>query len=83
MSSKWSLSFWLSSQNSICIPVLRMCYVPFLSHHSWLDLSNYIWVGVQAMKPLIIQFSLTSTSIQIFSCTPPSQSSSYWCLALM
>jgi hypothetical protein len=36
-SSKWSLSFWISHQYRICIPLLsHSCYMPCPSHPSWL-----------------------------------------------
>jgi hypothetical protein len=42
-SSQWSLSFWLSHQYPICIPLLpHSCYLPRPSHSSWLDHSNYL-----------------------------------------
>jgi hypothetical protein len=57
-SSKWSLSFWISHQNRMCIPLLpHVCYIPVLSHPPWLDHSNYIWWRVQIMKFIIVQFS--------------------------
>jgi hypothetical protein len=54
-SSQRSLSFWLSHQSPICIPLLpRSCYMPRPSHPSWLDYSNYTWRRVQLMKLLFI-----------------------------
>jgi hypothetical protein len=35
-SSKWYLSFWLSHQHPICIPLLpHLCYMPCTSHPPW------------------------------------------------
>jgi hypothetical protein len=43
-SSQWSLSFWLSQQYPISVPLmLHSCYMPRPSHPSWLDHSNYTW----------------------------------------
>jgi hypothetical protein len=57
-SSQWSLSFWLSHQYPISIPLLpHSCYMSRPSHPSWLDHSNYTWRRVQVMKLLIMQFS--------------------------
>jgi hypothetical protein len=37
-SSQWSLSFWLSHQYPMCIPLLpHSCYMPRPSHPSWLE----------------------------------------------
>jgi hypothetical protein len=68
-----SLSFWLSHQYPICIPLhSHSCYMFCPSHSPWLDHSN--WRSVQVMKLIIMQFSSTSnllslhiSSIQIFS----------------
>jgi hypothetical protein len=50
-SSKWSLSFWLSHQNPIYIPLLpHSCYMPHPSHPPWLDNSNYTWQTIQVMN---------------------------------
>jgi hypothetical protein len=52
-SSKWSLSFWLSHQYTICIPLLpNSCYMPCPSHPPWLDHSNYTWRRGQVMTHL-------------------------------
>jgi hypothetical protein len=49
--SQWSLSFWLSHQYTICIPLLpHSCYMPCPSHLPWLYHSNYTWRRVQVMK---------------------------------
>jgi hypothetical protein len=54
-SSQWSLSFWLSNQYPICIPLLpHSCYMPCPSHPPWLDHS---WRRVQVTKLHIMQFS--------------------------
>jgi hypothetical protein len=51
-SSTWSLSFWLSHQYPICIPLRpHSCYMPCPYHHPLLDHSNYTWRRVQA-EPL-------------------------------
>jgi hypothetical protein len=40
----WSLSFWISHQNPMCIPfLLHMCWVVCASRSPLLDHSNYIW----------------------------------------
>jgi hypothetical protein len=60
-SSQWSLSFWISHQYPICIPLRpHSCYMPCPSHPPWLYHSNYTWRKVQVMKFLITQFSPTS-----------------------
>jgi hypothetical protein len=52
-----SLSFWLSHQYHICIPLLpHSCYMHRSSHPSWFDYSNYTWRRVQVMKLLIMQY---------------------------
>jgi hypothetical protein len=57
-SLQWSLSFWLSRQYPIGIPLLpHSCYMPYLSHPPWLDYSNYTWRRVRVMKLLNMQFS--------------------------
>jgi hypothetical protein len=57
-SSQWSLSYWLSHQNPIRIPLRHnSCYMPCPLHPPWLDDSNYTWRRVQVMKLLIMQFS--------------------------
>jgi hypothetical protein len=58
-SSKWSLSFWLSHQYSICMLRSRSCYMPSPSHTAQLGRPNYTWRRVQVMKLLIMQFSPT------------------------
>jgi hypothetical protein len=62
-SSYWSLSFWLSHQNPICIPLLPMCAT---SHPPWLDNSNYTRRNVQVMKTLFMQFSPASYQSSLF-----------------
>jgi hypothetical protein len=43
-SSQRSLSFWLSHQQPIHVPLLpNSCYMPCPPHPSWLDHSNYTW----------------------------------------
>jgi len=54
-SSKWSLAFIFTLQNSLCTSVLsRTCYMSILSHSSWFDHPINIWVGVQLVKLLIM-----------------------------
>jgi hypothetical protein len=48
--SQWSLSFWISHQYPICIPLLHSFYMPCSSHPPWLDHSNYAWRRVQVMN---------------------------------
>jgi hypothetical protein len=63
-SPKWSLSFWISHQYPICIPVLpHSGYMPRPSHISSLDHSNYTWRRVQVIKLLINQFSSASCQL--------------------
>jgi hypothetical protein len=55
-SFKWSLSFWLSYQNPVHIPLLsHTCHMSRPPHSPWFDLPNNIWEGVQNMKFLIVQ----------------------------
>jgi hypothetical protein len=57
LSSQWSLSFWLTHQYPICIPLLpHLCYMPCASHPTWLDHCNYTWRRVQVMKLLIMRY---------------------------
>jgi hypothetical protein len=52
-SSYWSLSFWLSHQNPICIPRNpHSCYMPRPSHLALFDHSNYTWRRAQVMTLL-------------------------------
>jgi hypothetical protein len=61
LSSQWSLTFRLSHQYAICIPLLpHSRYMLCPSHPPWLHRSNYTWGSVQAMKLLIMQFYPTS-----------------------
>jgi hypothetical protein len=63
-SSWWSLSFWLSHRNTICIPLcLQSCYMSCLSHPPRLGHSDYTWRRAQVMKLLIMQFPPTSTHL--------------------
>jgi hypothetical protein len=67
-SSQWSLSFWLSHQYPICIPLLpHSCYMPYSSYPPWLDHSNYTWRRVQVMKLLVMQFWWSVNTLQ-YSC---------------
>jgi hypothetical protein len=60
-SSQWYLSFWISHQYPIYVPLLpHSCYMSCPSHYPWLDHSNYTWRRVQVMTHLIMQFSPTS-----------------------
>jgi hypothetical protein len=57
------LSFSLSHQYSICIPLLsHLCYMTCPCHPPQLHHCNYSWRIVQAMK-LIMQFSPTSCDL--------------------
>jgi hypothetical protein len=59
-SSYCSLSFWLSAQNPIYIPLLsHACCMPFLSNPPCSEHSNYIWRKVKVMKLVIIPSFLT------------------------
>jgi hypothetical protein len=40
-----------------------LSYMPCPSHSPWLDHSNYVWLGVQVMKLLIIQIPPISRHI--------------------
>jgi hypothetical protein len=52
-SSQWSLTFWISHQYPICIPLLpHLYYVPCSSQHPWLDHSNYSCRRVQVSSSL-------------------------------
>jgi hypothetical protein len=72
--------FWLSQQYPTCNPLRpNSCYMPFPSHHPWLDHSNYVWQGVQVMKLLSLQCNLPSlhlSSVQLVSSAPCSQTPS-------
>jgi hypothetical protein len=58
MSSFWCLSFWLSHQNPVCIPLLTTaCYILYPSYLLWLGRSNYIWLSVQVKELHTAQFS--------------------------
>jgi hypothetical protein len=53
--------FRLSHQNPVCIPVnFHACYIFYPYHTPWLHNSDYIWEGVEVMKPIIMQFSSPS-----------------------
>jgi hypothetical protein len=44
--SWWSLSFWLSHQNPVCIPLRsNACYVPYSTHLPWFHHSNKVWAS--------------------------------------
>jgi hypothetical protein len=61
--SQWSLSFCLSHQYPICMPLLTHSgYMPRPSHLSWLDHSNYTWRRVQVTKLLIMQYGCETWS---------------------
>jgi hypothetical protein len=50
------VSFWLSHQNLLHIPVISHAYhMPRPPHSPWFDLPNSIWGWVQNMKLLIVQ----------------------------
>jgi hypothetical protein len=42
----------------------HVCYMPFPSHHPWLDHSNKTWRRVQVMKLLMMQLSPFSRSVR-------------------
>jgi hypothetical protein len=75
--TSWStllaLSFWLSRQYPICIPLFpHSCDMPCPSHPSWLDNSNYTWAKTTSYEPpRYAVFSklppLHLSSVQIFS----------------
>jgi hypothetical protein len=53
-SSKWSLSFWISHQNPVRIPLLsHACHMSFPPHSPWFDLPNNICGGVRAYRYII------------------------------
>jgi hypothetical protein len=54
------LSFWLSHQNPVCIPISHAYYITWPSQPPWFDQSNYIWLGVQVMMLIIMQYPLTN-----------------------
>jgi hypothetical protein len=58
-SSYWSLSFWLSHQYPLCIPLspIHATCAAHLILHDLIILINYISRGVQVMKLLIMQLS--------------------------
>jgi hypothetical protein len=58
-SSQWFHSFWLSQKYPIQITVLpHSCYMPWPSHPSWLEHSNYTWrrVPVTRTTPTYLYF---------------------------
>jgi hypothetical protein len=66
-SSYWSLSFWISHQYSICIPLRsHSCYMPCPSDPPWRVHSNYTWRRVQVMK--LLAKLVTHTSIISYFC---------------
>jgi hypothetical protein len=81
-SSQWSLSFLLSHQYSICIPLFpHSCYMPCPSHSPWFHHSSYTWVkstsyGVPHYAVFFSLLSLHLSSAQIFSSAPCSQTPS-------
>jgi hypothetical protein len=60
-SSWWFLSFWLSHQNPVCIPLFphARC-MPCQSYPPGLDNSNYVWRRVQVTEFIIMQHSPAS-----------------------
>jgi hypothetical protein len=59
--SEWSLSFWFSNQNFLCVSSLsHACYMPRPCHPTWFDHPNNIWWSLQVMKLLIMQPSPAS-----------------------
>jgi hypothetical protein len=67
-SSKWSLSFWLSHQNPVHIPLLsHACHMSHPPHSPWFDLSFLSWkifkIESKQMKDIcFLKFSNTVTS---------------------
>jgi hypothetical protein len=52
-SSQWSLPFWFSDQNLVCISHLtHACYMPCPPHPPWLDHPNNSWWSVLDTKLL-------------------------------
>jgi hypothetical protein len=78
-SSLWSLSFWLSHQNPICIPVIsHSCYMPSPSQPPRRDHSKlYFATSTSYEAPHYAAFcnllSLHLSSVQVFSSTSSSQ----------
>jgi hypothetical protein len=60
--SSWYFSFWRLHQKPICIHLLpHASYLPRPYSPPWLDHCNYIWLRVQIMKLLIMQFYRSSS----------------------
>jgi hypothetical protein len=54
-SSKWSLSFWLSHQNSVHFPFLSFaCHISRPPHSPWFYVPNNIWRWVQNINLLYL-----------------------------
>jgi hypothetical protein len=65
-----SLSFWLSHQYPICIPLRRRsCYIPCTSHPPWPDHSNYTW---HIMHKLLLYRGFNSDVTGVFNWPNPS-----------
>jgi hypothetical protein len=63
----WSLPFWSSHQNTLCIPVhFHVCYIACLPHPPWVDYSNCIWRRVQVTKLLIEHFLQPPVTSSLF-----------------
>jgi len=60
----WPLPFRFSDQNFVSISQLcHARYIPHLCRSLWFDQANHIWLKVQSMKLLIMQFRLASSYI--------------------
>jgi len=68
VSSKWSLPFQFSNQNTVYISHLfQACYMP-CSSHPWVDHPNNIWWSVQVRKLLTMQSSPASSHFLLLRC---------------
>jgi hypothetical protein len=56
MSSWWSPSFWLLTNNPYIFSSHHSCYIPCRSHPPFIYHSNYAWRRVQFSELLIMRF---------------------------